>query len=385
MVEVLRDIPLSLIDDNPLNPRLVYDESEITKLSASLTASGLLSPIMVRKKTQGKRYELVFGHRRVRAAKQLGWKSIRAEIKELSDEEMLMCSMSENLARDNLSDYEKAKCFLRFKVQFSKTNAEIGNMIGYSEAHVNNYLRMLQLTDDSASEARLSSYLHQISEHHARILLRIQDQEERTRALKIAVVEKMSVRDLQRMLRDLHGWFAEGSESIDDERLIRKRSRASDSRQAKQEELSRIEKALKAEFKLPHIGDFERFIKLCAFDMGFSYFSSFPPYSRYDNRDAIERKRNWFFKEGPHTSNIKDIRVQFYDNTAVATLMLERKYEDEFREKKAVPVRGSLVMIRDGEKWRIVHEHWSSFDPNEAAAIPEIETLPGQGSFPRYR
>ncbi|MDG6999246.1 MAG: ParB/RepB/Spo0J family partition protein [Nitrososphaerota archaeon] len=379
---MLRDIPLSLIDNNPLNPRLVYDEAEIVKLSVSLATSGLLSPIMVRKKAEEKRYELVFGHRRVRAAKQLGWKSIRAEIKELSDEELLMCSMSENLARDNLSDYEKAKCFLRFKAQFNKTNAEIGNMIGYSEAHVNNYLRMLQLSGDSTSEARLSSYLHQISEHHARILLRIQDPEERTRALKIAVVEKMSVRDLQRMLRDLHGWFAEGSESIGEERLMRKKSRSSES---KQEELSRIEKALKAEFKLPHIGDFEHFIKLCAFDMGFSYFSSFPPYSRYDNRDAIERKRNWFFKEGPHTSNIKDIRVQFYDNTAVATLMLERKYGGEHRERKVVPIRGSLVLIRDGEKWRIVHEHWSTFDPNETAVMPELETLPGQGSLARYR
>ena len=382
----LRDIPLSLIDDNPLNPRLTYDEAEITKLAFSLSASGLLSPIMVRKKTSGKRYELVFGHRRVRAARQLGWKSIRAEIKQLSDEEMLMSSMSENLARDNLSDYEKAKCFLRFKTQFQKTNAEIGRMIGYSEAHINNYLRMLQLIGNTATESNLSSYLHRISEHHARILLSIPNQEERIRALKIAVTEKMSVRDLQRMLRDLHGWFvANYGDSIDEERLVRRRSRESDILQANQEELSRIEKTLKAEFKLPHVGDFERFIRMCAFDMGFSYFSSFPPYSRYDNRDAIERKRNWFFNEGPHTSNIKDIRVQFYDNTAVATLLLERKYGGDYRGKKIIPVRGSLVLIRDGEKWRIVHEHWSSFDPEEASEMPRVETLPGQGFAERFR
>ena len=204
--------------------------------------------------------------------------------------------------------------------------------------------------------------------------------------MKIAVTEKMSVRDLQRMLRDLHGLFAENYEdSIDGERLVRRRSREAVTSQTKQEELSRIEKTLKAEFKLPHVGDFERFIRMCAFDMGFSYFSSFPPYSRYDNRDAIERKRNWFFKEGPHTSNIKDIRVQFYENTAVATLLLERKYEENYRGKQIIPVRGSLVLLRDGEKWRIVHEHWSSFDPNETTEMPEIETLPGQGSAERFR
>lgn len=383
----LANIPLALIDANPLNPRLVYDESEIEKLSVSLSASGLLSPIMVRRKTENKkRYELVFGHRRVKAAKLLGWKSIRAEVKALSDEEMLLCSMSENLARDNLSDYEKAKCFHRFKIQFSKTNAEIGNMIGYSEAHVNNYLRMLQLVDEgSSTKEDLSYFLNQISEHHSRVLLRIQGQEDRIRALKLVVSEGMSVRDLQRMIRDLHGWFGENSSGMNstvEERDIGTRSSGSsqmeEAHTKEEEELSRVAKALKAEFRLPHVGDFGKFIKMCAFDKGFSYFSSYPPYSRYDNREAIERKRSWFFKDGPNTINMKDIRVQFYDNTAVATLTLERRYEKGNRVGETVPVRGSIVLIRDGEKWRIVHEHWSTFNVEEAQAIGT--TLPGQAS-----
>lgn len=376
---VFRAIPLSLIDENPFNARLRYDTDEITRLSVSMSNSGLLSPIMVRKKAGSKRYELVFGHRRAKAARLLGWASIRAEVKTFSDEEMLVNSMSENLARENLSDYEKAKCFHNFKMRFSKTNAEIGQVIGYSEAHVNNYLRMLQLIDESMTEEDLSYYLHQISEHHARILLRIPSQEERIRALKLAVTEKMSVRDLQRMIRDLHGWFSENSEaSGDEEQFVRRKSTAQYLEQSKEEELSRIEKTLKAEFRFPHIGDFEKFIRMCAFDMGFSYFSSFPPYARYDNREAIERKRNWFFKEGPHTSNIKDIRIQFYDNTAVATLMVERKDDSAYGNKDVIPIRGSLVLIRDDEKWRIVHEHWSSFNAEET--IEESETLPGQAS-----
>jgi ParB/RepB/Spo0J family partition protein len=376
------NIQLSLVDDNPLNPRLVYDESEIEKLSISLTASGLLSPVMVRKKTQAAgRYELVFGHRRVRAARLLGWKLIRAEVKNLSDEEMLLCSMSENLARDNLSDYEKAKCFQRFKFQFNKTNIEIGNMIGYSETHVNNYLRMLQLVDrDSGAEENLSYYLHQISEHHSRVLLRIPGQAERVRALKLAVNEGMSVRDLQRMIRDLHGWFSDSSvrDSLDEERLTARGLASShvvetEKQQRQSEELSRIAKTLKAEFRFPHVGDFPKFIKMCAFDKGFSYFSSYPPYSRYDNREAIDRKRSWFFEEGQYTSNMRDVRVQFYDKVAVATLVLERRYEKTHHGKTVVPVRGSIVLINENEKWRIVHEHWSTFDQAELSA-----SLPGQ-------
>ncbi len=378
----VKNIPLSLIDDNPLNPRLLYDESEIEKLSISLSTSGLLSPVMVRKKTEpAKSYQLVFGHRRVKAARLLGWKTIKAEIKNLTDEAMLLCSMSENLARDNLSDYEKAKCFHRFKIQFNKTNAEIGNMIGYSEAHINNYLRMLQLVErGSPMEENLAYFLHQISEHHSRVLLSIPSQEERIRALKLAVNEGLSVRDLQRVIRDLHGWFSEDTfaadSPVEDERAIEKKSsglRLADLRKAENEELPLIAKALNAEFRLPHVGDFQKFIKLCAFDKGFSYFSSYPPYSRYDNREAIERKRTWFFHEGQHTSNMRDIRVQFYNNTAVATLILERRCEHGNHGKEVVPVRGSIVLIRDSDKWRIVHEHWSTFDPKEVPA-----TLPGQ-------
>src|SRR5579875_38209 len=381
----VRNIPLSLIDENPFNPRLQYDSDEITRLSTSRSQSGILSPIMVRKKSGNKRYELVFGHRRVKAARLLGWDSIRAEIRTFSDEEMLRCSMSENLARDDLSDYEKAKCFQRFKIQFNRTNAEIASMIGYSEAHVNNYLRMLQLVDDLEIEKDMYYYLHRISEHHARILLRIPSQKERVSALKLAVIQKMSVRDLQRMVRDLHGWFSENSDESREEQIVKRRSTAQYLLESKEEELSRIEKALKAEFRFPHIGDFEKFIRMCAFDMGFSYFSSFPPFARYDNREAIEMKRHWFFREGPHTSNIKDIRIQFYDNTAVATLMIERKIEGKYRNRAVIPVRGSVVLIRNNEKWRIVHEHWSSLDQGEGGiANRELETLPGQ-AFSKLR
>ena len=82
----LEIISISLLDENPFNSRLRYDEDEIVKLAASMDHLGLLSPIKARPKNNSQKYELIFGHRRVRAARYLKWESIPAEVEIVSDE-----------------------------------------------------------------------------------------------------------------------------------------------------------------------------------------------------------------------------------------------------------------------------------------------------------
>jgi len=91
------DIQLNLIEDNPFNSRLVYDGIELRNLAISLNQSGLLTPVKVRRHEKG--YQLVFGHRRVRAARLNSWETIRANISQCSDDEMLKQSIIENLER----------------------------------------------------------------------------------------------------------------------------------------------------------------------------------------------------------------------------------------------------------------------------------------------
>jgi ParB family transcriptional regulator, chromosome partitioning protein len=371
---MIRNIRLSSIDNNPLNPRLKYEDEEIHRLSSSLGSSGLLSPVRVRKK--GRRYELVFGHRRVRAARQIGWKTIRAEVCSLTDEEMIIHSVAENIARDDLTDFEKAKSFLSLKTRFGKTHAEIGRLVGYSEAHVTNFLRMLELFDEpKLREHEIPDSVYQLTEHQARVLLRIHNDEDRMKALKVALNEKMSVRDLQRMIARLGGWFSSGSGWQDNEQMYPLRRRGISGGYVSENDKTQIKQYLESEFDSPHRGDFKEYLHMYDFEAGFSIFGSFPPYYRYDDLQALAKKRTWFFREGKQkSSRIIDVRVQPYRHVAIAALLVEQK---DLKTGRDLPLlRGSVVFISVKGSWRIVHEHWSEVRLEDVLKVPH--TLPGQ-------
>ena len=207
-MSMVEDIPLSLIIDNPFNSRKQYDPNGIYQLAESLRETGLLNPVSVR--SNNDKFELVFGHRRSRAARLLNWKSVRAEVVEATDEQMLQISLVENLHRENLSDFETALSFKRLCTEFGKTYEQVGQMVGLSKSHVSNFMRMAQLFDDDTMTRNpdLAQELYKISEHHARVLAQIPEQRERMSALRIAAAENLSVRDLQKMIQRLQGWFS---------------------------------------------------------------------------------------------------------------------------------------------------------------------------------
>ena len=120
---ILSDIPLSLIDENPFNSRRSYVRHEDLKLSNSLNPLGLMTPVRVRK--TGSRYQLVYGHRRVRAARMLSWSTIKAEVEDLSDEMMLKFSLIENMERKNLSDFETATSFWRMNRESARRSRKL--------------------------------------------------------------------------------------------------------------------------------------------------------------------------------------------------------------------------------------------------------------------
>jgi ParB/RepB/Spo0J family partition protein len=152
---LLSEIDLEAIIENPYNSRRESDASEIGSLAKSLDQLGQLAAVRVRaSRTQPGKYELVFGHRRVLGAKKLGWKTIRAEVMEMTDEQMVLQSLAENVSRSDLSDFEKGTSFDVIHRQFNKTYDEIGKLTGFAKTHICNYVRMTKLFDKAFFERK---------------------------------------------------------------------------------------------------------------------------------------------------------------------------------------------------------------------------------------
>ncbi len=348
-------IPVDLIRDNPYNSRKYYDESEIRSLADSILKVGLLNPIRVRQATSG--FELVHGHRRVRAVRLLGWDSIQATVGSHSDEELLLVSLIENLERKDLSDYEKAVSFRRMRDEFGKTEEEVGNLIGLSKGAVSNYILMTRLFDEErlAADPSLMKAMFSVSEHHSRYLSKIGDSDDRARMLKFVVAENLSVRDLERMTLRLRSWFLPAQTLPAHHRGGRR-----DGRKGSPADILEIRNLLLAEFALPKTGDFESFASFHEFDQGFSIYSDFPPFRRAAGAKAVAKEKDWFDTIAPHLkARLRDLRIQFFADTALATLYVDQKGKVKGQRVKGV-LRGTVLFAKHPEGWRIVHEHWSA-------------------------
>ncbi len=191
----LRELPVGSVQPNPFQPRTQMNEAELVELTASIEASGLLQPVIVRPRN-GK-YELIAGERRWRAVQRLGWPKIPAVVKEVDDPTLLTLALIENLQRDNLSAIDEAAGYQRLNEEFQLPQAEIARMVGRDRSTIANLLRLLKLPEE------VKQLVHQskLTEGHARALLTISDQQELVRIALQAAVEGWSVRELEARVR----------------------------------------------------------------------------------------------------------------------------------------------------------------------------------------
>jgi ParB/RepB/Spo0J family partition protein len=357
---LIEEIPLEKVFDNPFNSRLVYAEEETSNLALSFEKNGQLSPIKVRKRDG--RFELIFGHRRVQAARRLGWHLIRAEIVEVNDEAMATLSLVENIHRKNLSDFELAQSIARLAKEFGWGYEEISDAIGWSKSHVCNFVRMSEMFESSEIDTPLLNDLLRISEHHARLLLRISDKQERKDALRFTVREKLSVRDLERIFFKLRGLWASP-----DDRVTQPLFSFSRNASSREEDIIDIQRILQAEFDSPRRGSYESFLEAHALGQGFSMYSSTGPLEKlFIESEAVEWEKNWFHKASNELrcSKLENFRVQFVSNVAIVTLFAQADYQTN-QER----VRGTVIMVKHGSKWRILHEHWSEIASKKAIRL----------------
>jgi ParB family chromosome partitioning protein len=193
----LRDVPVSNIVPNPLQPRSHINEAELVELTASIEASGLLQPVVVRPR-DGK-YELIAGERRWRAVQRLGWPKIPAVIKEADDQTLLTLALIENLQRDDLTAIDEAAGYQRLTDEFQLGQAEIARLVGRDRSTVANHLRLLRLPEPIKSLIQNGK----LSEGHARTLLAVSDEPAMIALANETVEQQWSVRELEARTRDL--------------------------------------------------------------------------------------------------------------------------------------------------------------------------------------
>ena len=191
----LQRIPISRIRPNPYQPRRDIDPAELAELEQSLSASGLLQPITVRRR--GDAFELIAGERRFRAANNLGWTEISAIVRDYDDRTMLVLALVENLQRANLNAVEEARGYRRLIEDFQLTQQEVAEAVGKDRTTVTNLLRILTLPEPVQRLVESGT----LSSGHARALLALAPGYSAEEFAARAVETGMSVRALEQLVR----------------------------------------------------------------------------------------------------------------------------------------------------------------------------------------
>jgi ParB family transcriptional regulator, chromosome partitioning protein len=186
---VYRELPIDSITPNGKQPRQVFDEEALAELEHSITAFGLMQPIVVREGTTGE-YELVMGERRWRAAQRAGLDVIPAIVRRTSDDAMLRDALLENIHRVQLNPLEEAAAYQQLLEEFEVTHEELANRIGRSRPVITNMIRLLKLP--LPVQRRVAAGV--LSAGHARALLGLDDPGSQEELAARIVAEGLSVR-----------------------------------------------------------------------------------------------------------------------------------------------------------------------------------------------
>jgi ParB family chromosome partitioning protein len=184
-------IALDQIDENPYQTRKAFDQAALRELADSIRVNGVVQPVVVRPKSDG-RFTLILGERRCRAAKLAGETAIAAIMRRVSDQQAAEMTIVENLQRQDLNCLEQANAFARLSREFGLTQEQIGQRTGCSRESVSNYTRLLKLPD--IVQRYLADGLMGFSE--ARVLLQIANPQSIPSIAKEAIDKKMSVAKL---------------------------------------------------------------------------------------------------------------------------------------------------------------------------------------------
>src|ERR1700735_507939 len=193
-----REIAVDLIDRKPFQTRSQINEEQLTELAASITANGVVQPILVRPLETG-RFQLIAGERRWRASQLAGKPPVPAILRQVSDEQAMEITIVENLQRADLNPMEQARAFERLSREFHMTQEQMAHRTGKDRASVANFLRLLKLP--VSVQDRVES--GELSFGHARTLLALSGAEEMEKAAQRIAENSLSVRQTESLVHEL--------------------------------------------------------------------------------------------------------------------------------------------------------------------------------------
>ena len=188
-------IPIDQIVPNRYQPRQTFLQQELTELTASIKESGVIQPIMVRRKGDGV-YELIAGERRWRASKEAGLTVIPAVLKNCTDQEALLLALVENLQREDLNPMETARAYSRMMKEFGLTQEAVAAKVGRDRSSVANFIRLTHLPLDLQGLVEGGT----LSTGHAKALLSLSTPEAQLRIAKLVTAGNLSVRQTEKLI-----------------------------------------------------------------------------------------------------------------------------------------------------------------------------------------
>ena len=199
---------------NRFQPREVFDDKALKELAVSIREHGIIQPIIVRK--IGTKFEIIAGERRYKAATMVGLTKIPAIIRNLDDKESSKVALIENLQRKDLTAIEEARTYQKILDIDNMTQEELAKTMGKSQSAVSNKLRLLTLST-KIQDALLNE---QISERHARTLLNVDSEEERDRLTDLIIEKRLSVKDLENLIKEEQKNKENKDDSVDQNKSI---------------------------------------------------------------------------------------------------------------------------------------------------------------------
>lgn len=191
-------VPQEEIYPNPNQPRKRFDFDELESLAQSIRQNGIIQPIAVRVNSRGE-YELISGERRLRASRLVGMAQIPCIIMEASDEKSALFALLENIQRSDLGFFEEAQAIEKLIDDFGMSRDEVCKKLGKAPPTISNKLRLLRLPED----IRLKICRENLSERHARALLRLPAESQMQRAMSIIAEKRLSVAETERLVSQI--------------------------------------------------------------------------------------------------------------------------------------------------------------------------------------
>lgn len=195
--DILR-IPVDMIEPNPFQPRMSFDQTALEELASSIRTLGLIQPVTVRRITDN-RYQIISGERRYKACRLAGMTTIPAYIRDANDQGMLEMAIVENVQRENLDPIELALSYQRLIDECSLTQDMLADRVGKKRATVANTIRLLKLPAKVQHDIKVGL----LSAGHAKAILGVEEPELQEKLCDLVIRDGLSVRELESLARKI--------------------------------------------------------------------------------------------------------------------------------------------------------------------------------------